>query len=259
MLFDTHAHMDDRAFDADREELLSALPEQGIALLMNPGCSLESSRNADALSRQYDYIYAAVGSHPDAADEVNEAVLEEYQKLCKLNPKIKAIGEIGLDYHYEDIPRELQLKAFRAQMALAAELNLPVIVHEREAHADGMTVVDEFPTVKGVFHCYSGSAEMAQELVKRGWYIGFTGVLTFKNAKKAVEVASAIPLDRIVLETDCPYMAPEPFRGKRNDPSKLYRMAEKLAELRGMTVEDIHRITTENGKRLYRIDNYINV
>ena len=256
MLFDTHAHMDDRAFDADREELLSALPEQGIALLMNPGCSLESSRNADALSRQYDYIYAAVGSHPDAADEVNEAVLEEYRKLCKLNPKIKAIGEIGLDYHYEDIPRELQLKAFRAQMALAAELDLPVIVHEREAHADGMTVVDEFTTVKGVFHCYSGSAEMAQELVKRGWYIGFTGVLTFKNAKKALEVASAIPLERIVLETDCPYMAPEPFRGKRNDPGKLYRMAEKLAELRGMTVEDIHRITTENGKRLYRIDNF---
>ena len=256
MLFDTHAHMDDRAFDADREELLSALPEQGIALLMNPGCSLESSRNADAISRQYGYIYAAVGSHPDAADEVNEAVLEEYRKLCKLNPKIKAIGEIGLDYHYEDIPRELQLKAFRAQMALAAELDLPVIVHEREAHADGMTVVDEFPTVKGVFHCYSGSAEMARELVKRGWYIGFTGVLTFKNAKKALDVASSIPLDRIVLETDCPYMAPEPFRGKRNDPGKLYRMAEKLAELRGMTVEDIHRITTENGKRLYRIDNF---
>ena len=256
MLFDTHAHMDDRAFDTDREELLSALPEQGIALLMNPGCSLESSRNADALSWQYSYIYAAVGSHPDAADEVNEAVLEEYRKLCKLNPKIKAIGEIGLDYHYEDIPRELQLKAFRAQMALAAELNLPVIVHEREAHADGMTVVDEFPTVKGVFHCYSGSAEMAQELVKRGWYIGFTGVLTFKNAKKALEVAATIPLERIVLETDCPYMAPEPFRGKRNDPGKLYRMAEKLAELRGMNVEEIHRITTENGKRLYRIDNF---
>ena len=256
MLFDTHAHMDDRAFDTDRDELLRALPQQGIRLLMNPGCSLESSRNADALSRQYDYIYAAVGSHPDAADEVNDAVLEEYRKLCKLNSKIKAIGEIGLDYHYEDIPRQLQLKAFRAQMALAAELNLPVIVHERDAHADGLTVVDEFPTVKGVFHCYSGSLEMALELIKRGWYIGFTGVLTFKNAKKALEVAAGIPLDRIVLETDCPYMSPEPFRGKRNDPGKLYRMAEKLAELRGVSVEDIHRITTENGQRLYRIDNF---
>ena len=147
----------------------------------------------------------------------------------------------------------MQLKAFRAQMALAAELNLPVIVHERDAHADGMAVVDEFPTVKGVFHCYSGSAEMAKELVKRGWYIGFTGVLTFKNAKKAVEVASQIPIDRLVLETDCPYMAPEPFRGKRNHPGYLYRMAEKLADIRGLSVEEIHRITTENGKRLYRI------
>ena len=254
MLFDTHAHMDDRAFDTDREELLTGLPGQGIGLLMNPGCSLTSSRNASLLSQKYDYIYAAVGSHPDAADEVNEDVLEEYRKLCKLNPKIKAIGEIGLDYHYEDIPRELQLKAFRAQMALAAELDLPAIVHERDAHEDGMKVVDEFPTVTGVFHCYSGSAEMAKELVKRGWYIGFTGVLTFKNARKAVEVAASIPIDRIVLETDCPYMSPEPFRGKRNDPGKLYRMAEKLAEIRGLTVEEIHRITVENGKRLYRID-----
>ena len=253
MLFDTHAHMDDRAFDADREELLRSLPQQGIAYLMNPGCSLASSRNADRLSREFDYIYAAVGSHPDAADEVNEEVLEEYRVLCKQNPKIRAIGEIGLDYHYEDIPRDLQQKAFRAQMALAAELNLPAIVHERDAHADGMQIVSEFPGVTGVFHCYSGSAEMANWLVERGWYIGFTGVLTFKNARKAIEVASSIPLERLVLETDCPYMAPEPFRGKRNDPGKLYRMAEKLAQLRGMTVEEIHRITTENGKRLYRL------
>ena len=253
MLFDTHAHMDDRAFDEDRRELIAGLPNQGVGLVMNPGCSLESSRNADALSRQYDFVYAAVGSHPDAADEVNDAVLEEYRKLCKLNSKIKAIGEIGLDYHYEDIPRQLQLKAFRAQMALAAELDLPVIVHERDAHEDGMKVVDEFPEVTGVFHCYSGSAEMAKELVKRGWYIGFTGVLTFKNAKKAVEVASQIPIERLVLETDCPYMAPEPFRGKRNHPGYLYRMAEKLAEIRGLSVEQIHRITAENGKALYRI------
>ena len=253
MLFDTHAHMDDRAFDEDRSELLQNLPGQGLALVMNPGCSLESSRNASRLSQEYDYIYAAVGSHPDVADEVNEEVLEEYRKLCKLNPKIKAIGEIGLDYHYEDIPREIQLKAFRMQMELARELDLPVIVHERDAHEDGIAVVNEFPEVTGVFHCYSGSAEMAKELVKRGWYIGFTGVLTFKNARKAIEVASAIPLDRIVLETDCPYMSPEPFRGKRNDPGKLYRMAEKLAEIRGLTLEEIHEITVENGKRLYRL------
>jgi TatD DNase family protein len=245
--------MDDRAFDTDRAELITSLPEQGVMLVMNPGCSLASSRNADALSRQYDFLYAAVGSHPDAADEVNEAVLNEYRQLCRSNSKIKAIGEIGLDYHYEDIPRDIQLKAFRAQMALAAELNLPVIVHERDAHADGMAVIDEFPTVKGVFHCYSGSAEMAAELVKRGWYIGFTGVLTFKNARKALEVAASIPHDRLVLETDCPYMAPEPFRGKRNHPGYLYRMAERLAELWEISVEDVHRITTENGKRLYHI------
>lgn len=253
MLFDTHAHLDDRAFDVDREALLANLPQQGIGLVMNPGCSLASSRNASKLSRQYDYIYAAVGSHPDVADEVSGEVLEEYRRLCRQNPKIKAIGEIGLDYHYEDIPREIQLKAFRMQMAMARELGLPVIVHEREAHEDGMKVVEEFPEVKGVFHCYSGSAEMAKELVRRGWYIGFTGVLTFRNARKAVEVAASIPIDRIVLETDCPYMAPEPFRGKRNDPGKLYRMAEKLAEIRGLTLEEVHAITMENGKRLYRI------
>ena len=148
---------------------------------------------------------------------------------------------------------EIQLKAFRMQMELARELGLPVIVHERDAHEDGMKVVDEFPEVTGVFHCYSGSAEMAKELVKRGWYIGFTGVLTFKKARKAIEVASAIPVDRIVIETDCPYMSPEPFRGKRNDPGKLYRMAEKLAEIRGLSLDQIHAITVENGKRLYRI------
>lgn len=253
MLFDTHAHMDDRAFQEDREALLQALPSQGIGLLMNPGCSLESSRAASALSRQYGYIYAAVGSHPDAADEVDEVCIAEYRTLIADNPKIKAIGEIGLDYHYEDIPRELQQHAFRAQMALAAELDLPVIVHEREAHEDGIRIVEEFPTVKGVFHCYSGSAEMAKWLVSRGWYIGFTGVLTFKNARKAVETAASVPLDRIVLETDCPYMSPEPFRGKRNDPGKLYRMAEKLAEIRGITVEEAQAVTMENGKRLYRI------
>ena len=254
MLFDTHAHMDDLAFAEDRKELLRELPNHQIGLLMNPACSRESSCNAVALAKEYDYIYAAVGSHPDVADEVNEEVLEEYRTLCKLNDKVKAIGEIGLDYHYEDIPREIQKQAFRAQMALAAELDLPVIVHEREAHEDGMAIVREFPQVKGVFHCYSGSAEMARQLVELGWYIGFTGVLTFKNARKAVEVAAAIPLERIVLETDCPYMAPDPFRGKRNDPSKLYRMAEKLAEIRGLSVEEIHRITMENGKRLYRIE-----
>lgn len=253
MLFDTHAHLDDRAFDDDREALLASLPESGIGLLMNPGCSLSSSRAASKLAMENDFVYAAAGSHPDAADEVDDTVLEEYRKLCKLNPKIKAIGEIGLDYHYEDIPREIQQRAFTAQLALARELDLPVIVHEREAHADGMEIIRRFPEVTGVFHCYSGSAEMARQLTELGWYIGFTGVLTFQNARKALEAAAAIPIDRIVLETDCPYMAPAPFRGRRNDPRYLYRMAEKLAEIRDLPVEEIHRITYENGKRLYRI------
>lgn len=253
MLFDTHAHMDDRRFDDDRHELLASLPEKGVTLVMNPGCSLASSRDAVALAEKYPHVFAAVGSHPDAADEVDAGAIDEYRVLCKQHSKIKAIGEIGLDYHYEDIPRDVQLRAFQAQMALAAELNLPVIVHERDAHADGLAIVDEFPTVTGVFHCYSGSVEMAKELIKRGWYIGFTGVLTFKNAKKAVEVAAAIPRDRLVLETDCPYMSPEPFRGKRNDPGKLYRMAEKLAEIWDISYEEAAKITYENGKRLYRL------
>ena len=253
MLFDTHAHMDDRAFDADRDALLSSLRSQGVGLLMNPGCSLASSRAASELSRKYPFVYAAAGSHPDTADEVDDTVLEEYRRLVRSNPKIKAIGEIGLDYHYEDIPREIQKRAFRAQMALAQELNLPVIVHEREAHQDGMDIASEFPSVTGVFHCFSGSAEMAKWLIARGWYIGFTGVLTFKNARKALEIAASIPLDRIVLETDCPYMSPEPFRGRRNDPGRLYRMAKSLASLRGLSREEVEAVTLENGKRLYRI------
>ena len=252
MLFDTHAHLDDHAFDADRRELIASLPGQGIGLLMNPGCSFESSRNAIALAEEYDFIYAAVGSHPDVADEVDDALIAEYRELCK-HPKVKAIGEIGLDYHYEDIPRDIQKRAFRLQMELAAELDLPVIVHEREAHEDGLKIVDEFPTVKGVFHCYSGSLEMAKELVRRGWYIGFTGVLTFKNARKALEVAAGIPTDRIVIETDCPYMAPVPFRGKRNAPSLVCHMADRLAQLLGISPVEARRITMENGKRLYRL------
>ena len=253
MIFDTHAHLDDRAFDTDRAALLSRLPGLGLALVMNPGCSLASSRAAAALAENYDYVYAAVGSHPDAADEVTEDVLEQYRQLARQCPKVRAIGEIGLDYHYEDIPREVQQRAFRAQMALARELELPVIVHEREAHEDGMRIVEEFPQVTGVFHCYSGSLEMAKVLIRRGWYIGFGGVLTFKNARKAVEAASQIPLDRLVLETDCPYMSPEPFRGRRNDPGRLHLVAERLAQLRGLSAEEIENITLENGKRLYRI------
>ena len=193
MLFDTHAHMDDRAFDGDRAALLEALPGSGIGLLVNPGCSLASSEAACVLAREYGYIYAAVGSHPDAADEVDEAALDRYRQLVRENSKVVAIGEIGLDYHYEDIPRDIQKRAFRAQMKLAGELKLPAIVHEREAHEDGMKIVEEFPEVTGVFHCYSGSAEMAKVLVSKGWYVGFTGVLTFKNARRTAPICPRSP------------------------------------------------------------------
>ncbi len=253
MLFDTHAHLNDPAFDADREEILKNLPGEGIGYVMNAGCSLASSRDIIAMAEKYPYLYASVGSHPDSCDEVNEEVLEAFRGLCR-HEKVKAIGEIGLDYHYEDIPREIQKKAFRAQMELAREVDLPVIVHERDAHEDGMKIVTEFPQVKGVFHCFSGAKEMAKWLVKRDWMIGFTGVLTFKNARKAIEAAQAIPIENIVIETDCPFMAPEPYRGKRNYPGYLGRMADKLAEIKGLTREEVEHITTQNAKRLYRID-----
>ena len=252
MLFDTHAHLNDPAFDKDRESLILGLPEKGVEFVLNAGCCLASSKDCIALAEKYPFIYASVGSHPDSADEVNEEVIDQFRQMAQ-HPKVKAIGEIGADYYYETIPREIQLKAFRMQMELARELDMPVIVHERNAHDDGMKVVKEFKGVTGVFHCYSGSAEMARQLVDMGWYIGFTGVLTFKNARKAVETAERIPLDRIVLETDCPFMAPEPFRGRRNDPGYLFRMAERLAEIRGISVEEVHAITTENAKKLYRI------
>lgn len=251
MLFDTHAHLDDTRFDPDREALFERLSGQG--LVMNPGCSLPSSQAAVKLAQEHQWIYAAVGSHPDAADDIGDSVLETYYRLAKENPKVKAIGEIGLDYHYEDVPRQQQILCFRRQMALAKELDLPVIIHEREAHEDGLKVLEEFPQVTGVFHCYSGSGEMAKYLVSKGWYIGFTGVITFKNARKLVETALSIPLDRMVVETDCPYMAPEPFRGKRNDPTYIYRMVEKLAELRGLSRQEMEDITYRNGKALYRI------
>ena len=252
MYFDSHAHLDDRRFDEDREQIFAELPVQGVGLIMNIGCDLNSSLKSVALAHKYPFVYAAVGSHPDDAAQVDEARLALYRQLCA-DEKAKAIGEIGLDYHYEDPSREVQLPAFRAQLELARELKLPVIVHEREAHADGMELIRQFPELTGVFHCYSGSLEQAKELVKRGWYIGFTGVITFKNARKAVEVAEWLPMDRILIETDCPYMAPEPHRGRRNDSRLVPLVAAKLAEIKGVSLEEMGEITTENARRLFRI------
>lgn len=251
MYFDSHAHLDDPRFDADRDEIFAALAEQGP--VMNVGCDLASSERSVALAQKYPFVYAAVGSHPDDADHVDGKLLDAYRRLCA-EKKVRAIGEIGLDYHYEDVPRAQQIIAFEQQLELAEALKLPVIVHEREAHGDAMDIVMRHPDVRGVFHCFSGSKEMALWLVERGWYIGFTGVLTFKNARRAVEAAQALPLDRILIETDCPYMAPEPYRGRRNDSRFVPLVAAKLAELRGLTQQEAGEITAENAKRLYGIE-----
>ena len=253
MFFDSHAHLDDRRFDDDRTQILEDLKNHGVGLVMNIGCDLTSSLASIRLAKAYPFIYAAVGSHPDDAEAVNDNLIAMYRQLAQ-EEKVKAIGEIGLDYHYEDPPRAVQLPAFRAQLELARELDMPVVVHEREAHADAMELVREFSDVHGVFHCYSGSLEQAKELVRRGWYIGFTGVITFKNARKAVEVAQWMPLDRILIETDCPYMAPEPWRGRRNDSRYVPLMAKKIAEIKGLALEEVEAATTENAKRLFGIE-----
>lgn len=252
-LFDTHAHYDAEQFDADRAEVLSALPEQGVALVVNPGCDIPSSRAAVELAEEYPHVYAAIGYHPENCAPYTPEELDVLRELAK-HPKVVAIGEIGLDYYWEENPpREFQQMVFRAQMELARELKLPVIVHDREAHADSLAIIKEFPEVKGVFHCFSGSAEMARELVKLGWMVSFTGVLTYKNARKAVEAAKAVPMEYLMIETDAPYMAPIPHRGKRCDSSLVLHTCEKLAEIKELSVEECARITLENGKRFFGI------
>lgn len=253
LIFDTHAHYDDEAFDADREALLASMPEHGVGLILDPGCDLESSRRAVELARTYPRVYAAVGWHPENCAPYTEDSLDALRAWAR-EPKVVAIGEIGLDYYWEENPpREFQQQVFRRQLALARELQLPVIVHDREAHADTLSIVREFPDVTGVFHCFSGSPEMAQELLKLGWYLGFDGPVTYKNARRAPEVAAVTPLDRMLIETDSPYMTPVPHRGERNDSAYVRLVAEKLAEWKGVPVEQLARATLENGKRLFRI------
>ena len=253
MIFETHAHYDDEQFDADRDELLSSLADGGVGLVVNPSVTAENAKKVLAMAEQYPFFYAAVGVHPENCANYDENELAMLRELAK-HPKCVAIGEIGLDYYWEENPpREFQQRVFREQMALARELHLPVIVHDREAHADSLTIVKEFPEVKGVFHCYSGSAEMAKELLKLGWMISFTGVVTYKNARKTVEAAEVVPLDRLMIETDAPYMSPVPRRGTRNDSRNLIYIAEKLAEIKGISTEEMIRITEENAKRFFGI------
>ena len=252
-LFDTHAHYDDTQFDPDRQELLSALPESGVGLVVNPGCDIPTSRQAVALAEQYPHVYAAVGYHPENCGPYMPEELDILRELAR-HPKVVAIGEIGLDYYWEENPpRDFQQQVFRAQLQLAQELDLPVIVHDREAHGDSLSIIREFPAVTGVFHCFSGSPEMAEELLKRGWYLGFDGPITYKNARRAPEVAAITPLERMVVETDAPYLSPVPVRGRRNDSRYLPHVIAKLAEWKGVTPEEMTRITCENGKRLFRL------
>ena len=253
MLFDTHAHYDSRQFDADRDQVLSALPGQGVGLVVNPGCDLDSSRQAIGIAERYPFVYAAVGVHPEDCAGWQDTDVDELRSLAA-HPKVVAVGEIGLDYYWkENPPREFQQRVFRAQLALARELDLPVIVHDREAHGDCLSIIREFPQVRGVFHCFSGSAEMAKELVGLGWMISFTGALTYKNARKAVEAAQAVPLDRLMIETDSPYMAPVPHRGKRNHSGYVGLICERLAQIKGITPEECSRATLENGRKFFHI------
>ncbi|MDD6276440.1 MAG: TatD family hydrolase [Clostridia bacterium] len=250
-IFDTHAHYDDEKFDGDRDEILSALPSLGVSKVINCGCDLKSSVESIKLSQKYDYFYSAVGIHPHEAEDSSYEQLEEIQKLAQ-SKKCVAIGEIGLDYHYDFSPRDIQQEFFKKQIIIAKELDMPIIVHDREAHEDTLALLKKYRP-KGVVHCYSGSAESAKEIIKLGMYIGFGGAVTFKNARKPIETAASIPLDRLLLETDCPYMAPVPFRGKKCTSDLIEFAAQKIAEVRNMQTQDIIDIAAENACELFKI------
>ncbi|MDK0763747.1 TatD family hydrolase [Clostridium perfringens] len=252
-IFDTHAHYDSDSFDEDRENVIKELKENGVIGVLNCGSDLYGLRKSVELAKEFDIFYAAVGIHPENADEFNEDVVKEIKAFVK-NEKVKAIGEIGLDYYWEENPpREVQKEVFRAQMKLADELNLPVVIHDRDAHKDTLEIMKEFPNVIGVVHCFSGSVEFAKECIKLGYYIGFTGVLTFKNAKKLVDVCREIPAERMLVETDCPFMAPVPFRGKRNKSDYIEYIIDKMSEIRGISGEEVNEILLNNKKRLFKI------
>ena len=240
MLFDTHAHLLDERFDEDREELIGRLPLEGVEYVVEASSDLADSIRAAALAKEHRMIYSAVGVHPHSAGEWDQKIAVALRSLAK-EEKVVAIGEIGLDYHYDFSPRETQKKAFEQQVELALEVNLPIVVHSREATADTLEILRKFPQVRGELHCFSGSAETARELVKMGFYIAFGGALTFKNARKTLEAAQAVPMERLLIETDCPYMTPVPFRGKRNEPAYVRYVAQRLAEVKNVDEAEIAR------------------
>lgn len=253
MIFDSHAHYDDEAFDKDRYEVIKELKNNGIIGVLDCGSSIESSRMSVKLSNEIDFFYSAVGIHPEYADKFDDSVKNELKNLAD-NVKVRAIGEIGLDYHYKENPaREIQIDVFDKQMALAEELRLPVVIHDREAHEDTLNIIKKYPDVIGVIHCFSGSAEFAKECMKLGYYIGFTGVITFKNAKKIIEVAKEVPVNRILVETDCPYMSPVPLRGQRNRSENIKYILEKICDVKQMHFDELCNATISNIKELLKL------
>ena len=250
MYFDSHAHYDDERFNDDRDKLLSAVGEAGIALILNAASSLESAKLCIELAGKYPFIYASVGVHPHDSKTMTNDTINELRKLL-VYPKAVAVGEIGLDYHYDYSPRDVQKKRFREQLELARDANKPVIIHEREALTDTLNTIREFHDLTGVFHCFSGSWETAKVILNMGWYLSFTGVITYKNAHKSLEAIKKMPADRILIETDCPYLSPEPVRGKRNSSLYLPYTNAKIAEVRGWTIEETAALTMENGKRFF--------
>lgn len=252
MIFDTHAHYDDEQFNEDRVELLNSMEEQGVGTIINVSATYNSCRKVIALAKEYPFVYAAVGIHPDEVGSLNEETFAQMKELFK-EEKVVAVGEIGLDYYWDTSTKVTQESMLRAQLELALELDLPVIIHDREAHGDSLRIVCDYPGLRGVFHCFSGSVEMARELLRRGWYLGFDGPITYKNAVKALDVIAACPADRMLLETDSPYLAPVPNRGKRNDSRNLPYIAARIAEIKGMTTDQVAEVTLKNGKQLFGI------
>ncbi|MGI6226577.1 MAG: TatD family hydrolase [Peptococcales bacterium] len=255
MLFDTHAHLDDRKFQGETDEVIARAKENGVSLIVNVGYNLRHARQSIALAEKYDFLYASVGLHPHDAQDANDALWQEITKLAA-HPKVVALGEMGLDYYWDNSPRDVQKEVFRHQIRMARELKLPIIIHDRDAHQDVLTIVREEKAyeVGGVFHAYSGSWEMAKEVMDLGFYISIGGPVTFKNARKIIEVAEKIPLTSLLIETDCPYLTPHPYRGQRNEPGYVRLVAEKIAEIKNISYDEVALATKENGMKLFGID-----
>jgi len=255
MLFDTHAHLDDEKFKGETDKVIERAKEQGVSLIVNVGYNLGHARQSIALAEKYDFIYASVGLHPHDAKDGNKSFWEEIYKLAR-HPKVVALGEMGLDYYWDNSPRDVQRDVFRQQIGVAKDIKLPIIIHDRDAHQDVLTIVKEERAfeVGGVFHAYSGSWEMTKEIMDLGFFISIGGPVTFKNAKKVLEVVEKVPLESLLIETDCPYLTPDPYRGKRNEPGYVKLVAEKIAQIKNISYEEVAFTTKENGMRLFGID-----